>query len=343
MRRSTLAIRQARPCRRHGCGGAGKRPHVTIRGLSKRFDKTVIYDKFDLDIPRGELISVFGPNGCGKSTLINMIAGLIPLDAGEILFDGMQLSRDQVRLRLPELSRGAVSLAARLRQHRLSAEDDEGAAGRAHARAPKSWSSISASRSISIMYPYQMSGGQQQLVSIMRALVVEPEILFLDEPFSALDYEMTLFMREQLQKLFMETGTTTVLVSHDLEEAVYLADRVLLLSRHPARVADFTLVDGAAAAHRRDAVGHRIRPHQGALPGSVPARGAAGMNSKQLRPVPADHRRRRSAGDLVAGDHGRNGSIRCCCRRRSPPSRRSGRAWTAATRLRFRQDSLPHR
>ena len=76
----------------------------------------------------------------------------------------------------------------------------------------------------------------------MRALVVEPEVLFLDEPFSALDYEMTLFMREQLQRIFMETRTTTVLVSHDLEEAVYLADRVLLLSRRPARIADFPRV-----------------------------------------------------------------------------------------------------
>lgn len=76
-------------------------------------------------------------------------------------------------------------------------------------------------------------------MSILRALVTNPEVLFLDEPFSALDYEMTLFMREQLQRIFMETGTTTVLVSHDLEEAVYLADRVLLLSRHPARIADF--------------------------------------------------------------------------------------------------------
>src|SRR5215207_2767662 len=73
-------------------GGAGLRPHVTIRGLSKRFDTAVIYDNFDLDIPRGELISVFGPNGCGKSTLINMIAGLIPVDKGQILFDGMLLS-----------------------------------------------------------------------------------------------------------------------------------------------------------------------------------------------------------------------------------------------------------
>jgi NitT/TauT family transport system ATP-binding protein len=65
---------------------------VTIRGLSKRFDKTVIYDNFDLDIPRGQLISVFGPNGCGKSTLINMIAGLVPADAGQILFDGRRLA-----------------------------------------------------------------------------------------------------------------------------------------------------------------------------------------------------------------------------------------------------------
>ena len=100
-------------------------------------------------------------------------------------------------------------------------------------------------------YPYELSGGQQQLVSIMRALVVEPEILFLDEPFSALDYEMTLFMRDQLQRIFVETGTTTVLVSHDLEEAVYLADRILLLSRRPATVADYVRYD--AARPRTDA------------------------------------------------------------------------------------------
>src|SRR3982751_6458490 len=73
-------------------GGAGLRPHLTVRGLSKGFDNAVIYDNFDLDIPRGALLSVFGPNGCGKSTLINMIAGLIPVDKGQILFDGMLLS-----------------------------------------------------------------------------------------------------------------------------------------------------------------------------------------------------------------------------------------------------------
>ena len=84
----------------------------------------------------------------------------------------------------------------------------------------------------------------------MRALIVDPEVLFLDEPFSALDYEMTLFMREQLQKIFMERQTTTLLVSHDLEEAVALADHILLLTRKPTRIAKMLVYD---AARPRDA------------------------------------------------------------------------------------------
>ena len=224
-------------------GAFGMRPHVTIRGLSKRFDKAIIYDNFDLDIPRGELISVFGPNGCGKSTLINMIAGLIPVDAGQILFDGILLSKikfgyvfQNYREALFPWMRAFDNISYPLKMMKVPAAERK-------ARTEKLVAHLGVKLDLN-KYPYQMSGGQQQLVSIMRALIVEPEILFLDEPFSALDYEMTLFMREQLQKLFMETGTTTVLVSHDLEEAVYLADRVLLLSRYPARVADFVQYDG---------------------------------------------------------------------------------------------------
>ena len=222
-------------------GGAGQRPHVTVRGLSKRFDKAVIYDNFDLDIPRGELISVFGPNGCGKSTLINMIAGLIPVDKGQILFDGMLLSEikfgyvfQNYREALFPWMRAFDNISYPLKMMKVPPAERK-------ARTEKLVEHLGVKIDLNL-YPYQMSGGQQQLVSIMRALVVEPEILFLDEPFSALDYEMTLFMREQLQKLFMESRTTMVLVSHDLEEAVHLADRVLLLSRHPARVADFVPV-----------------------------------------------------------------------------------------------------
>ena len=217
-------------------------PHVTIRGLSKRFSDARIYDNFDFDIPRGKLMSVFGPNGCGKSTLINMIAGLFPIDTGEILFDGQPISKirfgyvfQNYREALFPWLRAFDNIAYPLKLMGVTKSESA-------ARVDRLVANLNVKIDLNL-YPYQMSGGQQQLVSIMRALVVEPEILFLDEPFSALDYEMTLFMREQLQRIFMETATTTVLVSHDLEEAVYLSDRILLLSRHPARAVEFVHYD----------------------------------------------------------------------------------------------------
>jgi NitT/TauT family transport system ATP-binding protein len=224
--------------------------HVTIRGLTKHFADAVVYDRFDLDIPRGKLVSVFGPNGCGKSTLINIIAGLVPCDSGEILFDGKPL-RDikfgyvfqNYREALFPWLRSIDNIEYPLKLMKLPKAERR-------ARAERLIANLGVKIDLN-RYPYELSGGQQQLVSILRALVVEPEILFLDEPFSALDYEMTLFMRDQLQRIFVETGTTTVLVSHDLEEAVYLADRILLLSRRPATVADY--VRYHAARPRTDA------------------------------------------------------------------------------------------
>ena len=224
--------------------------HVTIRGLCKRFGDAVVYDRFDLDIARGKLVAVFGPNGCGKSTLINMIAGLIPSDAGEILFDGKPL-RDikfgyvfqNYREALFPWLRSIDNIEYPLKFMKLPKAERR-------ARVERLVAHLGVKIDLN-RYPYELSGGQQQLISIMRALVVDPEILFLDEPFSALDYEMTLFMRDQLQRIFVETGTTTVLVSHDLEEAVYLADRILLLSRRPASVADYVHYD--AARPRSDA------------------------------------------------------------------------------------------
>jgi NitT/TauT family transport system ATP-binding protein len=218
--------------------------HVTIRGLCKRFGDAVVYERFDLDIPRGNLVSIFGPNGCGKSTLINMIAGLVPSDAGEILFAGKPL-RDikfgyvfqNYREALFPWLRSLDNIEYPLKLMRLPKAERR-------ARTQRLLAHLGVKLDLN-RYPYELSGGQQQLVSIMRALVVEPEILFLDEPFSALDYEMTLFMRDQLQRIFVETGTTTVLVSHDLEEAVYLADRILLLSRRPAAIADYVHYDTA--------------------------------------------------------------------------------------------------
>src|SRR5215208_1049061 len=213
-------------------------PHVTVRGLRKSFGAATIYDGFDVDIPRGRFVSIFGPNGCGKSTLINLIAGLIPADGGDIRIGGKPLRETRIgyvfqnyrealfpwlraidNIEYPLKIAKVPKAERRARVERLIAKFDV---------------KINLNR-----YPYEMSGGQQQLVSIMRSLIVEPEVLLLDEPFSALDYEMTLFMRDQLQKIFNETRTTMVLVSHDLEEAVYMADKVLLLSRAPTTIAAY--------------------------------------------------------------------------------------------------------
>ncbi len=219
-----------------------RRTFITIRGLSKSFNDTVIYDKFDLDLPQGEFISIFGPNGCGKSTLINMISGLMPMDAGQVLFDGQTIEETRLsyvfqnyRDALFPWIRAIDNIHYPLKVMGLS-----------RAERDKRVEQLLADFEVKIdlnAYPYMLSGGQQQTVSILRALVTNPEVLFLDEPFSALDYEMTLFMREQLQRIFMKTRTTTLLVSHDLEEAVQLANHVLLLTRRPTRVADFVDVD----------------------------------------------------------------------------------------------------
>lgn len=210
---------------------------LSIRGLRKAFAGAPVYAGFDLEVRRGETLAIFGPNGCGKSTLINLAAGLLEADGGECLYDGRTVGEVRIgyvfqnyrealfpwrraidNLRYPLQRMGLPRAAIAARVDRLIADF--------------------AVRFDLARYPYELSGGQQQLVSIMRALAVEPEVLFLDEPFSALDYETTLSLRGLLQAVLKATRTTTILVSHDLEESIVLADRLLMLTRRPTTVAD---------------------------------------------------------------------------------------------------------
>lgn len=215
---------------------------VTVRGLSKKFQGTTIYDHFSIDLPMGKFISVFGPNGCGKSTFINMISGLMPMDAGEVLYDGQTIRDTRIsyvfqnyREALFPWMRAVDNIHYPLKVLGVDRKER-------HRRVEELLAEFDVPFDLNA-YPYTLSGGQQQTVSILRALVTEPEVLFLDEPFSALDYEMTLFMRERLQLIFMKRKTTMLLVSHDLEEAIQLADQVVLLTRRPTRVAEIVQVD----------------------------------------------------------------------------------------------------
>jgi NitT/TauT family transport system ATP-binding protein len=216
---------------------AAPNTHVTVRGLCKSFSGAPLYTHFNLDLPRGRIVSIFGPNGCGKSTLMNMIAGLVKPDAGEILFDGKDLKDTQIGYVFQNY-RDALfpwltswdNIAYPLK--RMGMKPDAVSARVSELVA------LFEIRFDLKRYPYELSGGQMQTVCIMRSLATRPEVLFLDEPFSALDFEMTLFIREKLQEAHMATGTTMVIVSHDLEDAVFLADQILLLTRRPARIAE---------------------------------------------------------------------------------------------------------
>jgi NitT/TauT family transport system ATP-binding protein len=211
--------------------------HITIRGLTKSFAGQPLYTDFDLDFPKGRITSVFGPNGCGKSTMINMVAGLLPMDAGQVLFDGKPLSQTVIGYVFQNYRDALFPWKRAIDNIRYPLRIAGKSRGECDARTDELVQSFDIRFDLN-RYPYELSGGQQQLVSIMRALAVHPEVLFLDEPFSALDYEMTLFMRDKLQDIFQATGTTMILVSHDLDEAVYLADEVLMLTRRPTRIAD---------------------------------------------------------------------------------------------------------
>jgi NitT/TauT family transport system ATP-binding protein len=241
LQRSTVPrAGSARPV--DGAQPPSARRGVEVRGLTKQFDDAYIYRDFDLDLRDGEFVSVFGPNGCGKSTLINMISGMAPMDAGSVQFNGKPIAETRLsyvfqnyRDALFPWMRAIGNIQYPLKLLHLDRKSRD-----------RRVESLLAEFDIRIdlhRYPYELSGGQQQTISILRALITDPEILFLDEPFSALDYEMTLFMRERLQHVFMKRSNTMVFVSHDLEEAVQLADRVLLLTRPPTRIAEIVPVD----------------------------------------------------------------------------------------------------
>jgi len=241
-----MTIAQRTPLGEHAPAGAGT---IEIRGLTKQFAGADVYRNFNLSLREGEFISIFGPNGCGKSTFINVISGLVPMDAGSVLYDGKTIAQTRLsyvfqnyRDALFPWMRAISNIQYPLK---ILGLDKQTSARRVEELLSEFDIQIDLNR-----YPYELSGGQQQTVSILRALITDPEVLFLDEPFSALDYEMTLFMRERLQRVFLKRRATMILVSHDLEEAVQLANKVILLTRRPTRIAEIVPVN---VAYPRDA------------------------------------------------------------------------------------------
>jgi putative spermidine/putrescine transport system ATP-binding protein len=204
--------------------------YVQLVNLSKQFGKVRALAGLNVDIAEGELVALLGPSGCGKTTALRALAGLQDLDAGQIIVDGKDITFMAPNKRnmgmvfqayslFPQMTaRENVEYGLRMKAHRTASAERTKRSGELLELVGLSTHANH--------YPHQMSGGQQQRVALARALAIQPKVLLLDEPLSALDAKVRTQLREEIRRIQLEVGTTTVFVTHDQEEALGVADRV---------------------------------------------------------------------------------------------------------------------
>jgi putative spermidine/putrescine transport system ATP-binding protein len=216
------------PATRTRDGAARTAVEVRLEGLSRHYGPVVALDHLDLTLQPGELIALLGPSGCGKTTTLRLLAGLEDADTGHITVDGRDITHVSAAKRdmgmvfqayslFPHMTvRQNVAFGLRLRKVGTAERDK-----RALEMLDLVGLSVQADR-----YPHQLSGGQQQRVALARALAIEPQVLLLDEPLSALDAKVRAQLRDEIRRIQLEVGITTLFVTHDQEEALAIADRV---------------------------------------------------------------------------------------------------------------------
>ena len=216
-----------RPATRGGAGGYA----VTLRGIRKKFGSAVAVEELDLDVRPGEFLTLLGPSGCGKTTTLNMVAGFLRPDGGQILLDGKdvnQLPPDQRDTAMvfqqyalfPHLTVGQnVGYGLRMRKR---PKEEIGT------RVAEALERVGLAGHEGRM-PSQLSGGQQQRVALARAIVVQPKVLLFDEPLSNLDLKLREQLRLEIKHLQRELGTTSIFVTHDQTEALVMSDRIAVM------------------------------------------------------------------------------------------------------------------
>ena len=193
-----------------------------------------VVDDVSLQVGDGEFIAIVGPSGCGKSTLMRMIAGFMPPDAGRVVIDGV--TRNQPSPQGILISQhGSVFPWLTVQENLMFGLNGPEPTHEKIAIADH-YANIVGLKGFEGSYPHELSGGMLKRVEIARALAVKPAILYMDEPFSALDALMSLRMRNELLKILGQERHTVLLITHDVEEAIHLADRVMVLSSRPTRI-----------------------------------------------------------------------------------------------------------
>jgi NitT/TauT family transport system ATP-binding protein len=219
---------------------------IALVGVSKTFRRGAIetraLDPIDLSVGAGEFLAIVGPSGCGKSTLLRLVAGLIPATAGAVALNGNPVTRPQTALGIvfqsPVLLEWRTVLDNVLLQLELRGIDP----APQRARAMELLGSVGLAE-FADRYPRELSGGMRQRAAIVRALIHDPPLLLMDEPFGALDALTREQMRIDLEVLWLETRKTVVFITHSIDEAVLLADRVVVMSARPGRIERILPVD----------------------------------------------------------------------------------------------------
>lgn len=205
------------------------KPMIQVDGVAKSFGNTQVLQKIDLTIKEGEFFSLLGPSGCGKTTLLRIISGFETQTTGKLFIDGVNMDNIPPNQRPTKM----VFQSYAIFPH-LSVIDNVGYGLRKIASTERQKKSMAALEMVSLAHladrrPHQLSGGQRQRVALARALVMEPKVMLLDEPLSALDKKLRDQMRDELRKLQKRLGITFVLVTHDQEEAITLSDRIAVM------------------------------------------------------------------------------------------------------------------
>jgi NitT/TauT family transport system ATP-binding protein len=215
---------------------------IRVRGLAKSFGPLRVFSGVDFDVGEREIVTIVGPSGCGKTTLLRCIDGLIPVDAGEILCNGARVTEPIAGMAMVFQHFGlfpwktvAENVGYGLRMAGASAEEIA-------AKVPRFIKMVGLA-GFEQAYPYQMSGGMQQRCGLARALAVEPTVLLMDEPFAAVDAQTREILQFELLRIWETRPTSMIFVTHSIEEAVLMGDRVFVLKGRPSDVQKVITVD----------------------------------------------------------------------------------------------------
>jgi ABC-type nitrate/sulfonate/bicarbonate transport system ATPase subunit len=221
-----------------------KKDKIVVKDLRKTFAALPVIGDVSFSVADGEFVAIVGPSGCGKSTLMNIIAGFERPDSGQVLVDGReQLGPSPKGIVISQ--HGSVFPWLTVQQNLMFGLTDAMHGGKAGDKAALAdhYAAMVGLKGFESAYPHELSGGMLKRVEIARAFVVKPEILYMDEPFSALDALMNLRMRTELLRILEEERHTVLLITHDVEEAIYMADRILVLSARPTTIQSSFEVD----------------------------------------------------------------------------------------------------